>query len=139
MSARMASSATAASSREGVRAARVRPGSPWMPIPSSTSASPSSKVGLPAAGTTHELSATPLIGRQRREALHRSGGVQKPEAAEAAVKRPMAGTAVGDQNALSRPADGGPGDHLVLDIHRQRRMRRGDTLEGIGDYRLRDV
>jgi len=28
-------------------------------MPSSASASPSSKVGLPAAGTTHELSATP--------------------------------------------------------------------------------
>src|SRR6202040_1749762 len=38
---------------------RARPGSPWMPIPSPTSASPSSKVGLPAAGTMHELSATP--------------------------------------------------------------------------------
>jgi dihydroxyacetone kinase len=35
---------------------RRRPGSPWIPIPTSTSSSPSSNVGVPAAGTpTFEL------------------------------------------------------------------------------------
>ena len=56
-----------------------------------------------------------------------------------AVQRLMAGTAAGHQADLAGRGAAGPGDHLVLDIHRQRRMRRGDTLEGIGDYRLRAV
>ena len=40
---------------------RSRPGSPWMPIPISISSSPSSNVGLPAAGTVHEVSAMPMV------------------------------------------------------------------------------
>jgi hypothetical protein len=40
---------------------RSRPGSPWMPIPISISSSPSSKVGEPAAGTVHEVSAMPML------------------------------------------------------------------------------
>ena len=40
---------------------RWRPGSPWMPMPISISVSPSSKVGLPAAGTVHDVSAMPML------------------------------------------------------------------------------
>ena len=39
---------------------RSRPGSPWMPMPISTSSSPSSKVGEPAAGTVQEVRARPI-------------------------------------------------------------------------------
>src|SRR6266511_1351395 len=39
---------------------RSRPGSPWMPMPISTSSSPRSKVGVPAAGTVQEVSASPI-------------------------------------------------------------------------------
>ena len=39
---------------------RLRPGSPWMPTPISISSSARSKVGLPAAGTVHEVSAMPI-------------------------------------------------------------------------------
>src|SRR4029450_9340437 len=39
---------------------RSRPGSPWMPMPISTSSSPSSKVGDPAAGTVQEVRASPI-------------------------------------------------------------------------------
>ena len=36
------------------------PGSPWMPTPISISLSPSSKFGLPAAGTVQDVNATPM-------------------------------------------------------------------------------
>jgi dihydroxyacetone kinase-like protein len=36
-------------------------GSPWMPTPISISSSPSSNVGLPAAGTEHDVSAIPML------------------------------------------------------------------------------
>ena len=39
---------------------RKRPGSPWMPMPISTSSSPSSKLGLPEAGVMHGVSAMPI-------------------------------------------------------------------------------
>ena len=39
---------------------RSRSGSPWIPMPISISSSPSSKVGLPAAGTAHDVSAMPM-------------------------------------------------------------------------------
>src|SRR6266550_3354780 len=39
---------------------RRRPGSPWMPTPSSISSSPRVNVGFPAAGTVHDVSATPI-------------------------------------------------------------------------------
>ena len=39
---------------------RKRPGSPWMPIPISTSSSASSKLGLPEAGVMHGVSAMPI-------------------------------------------------------------------------------
>ena len=44
----------------GASLARRRPGSPWMPTPNSISSSPISKLGLPAAGTVQEVSATPI-------------------------------------------------------------------------------
>ena len=50
---------TAASSWAVPSASRRRPGSPWMPIPSSTSPSGRSKIGRPAAGGVHDDSATP--------------------------------------------------------------------------------
>jgi hypothetical protein len=40
---------------------RRRPGSPWMPMPTSISLSGRSKVGVPAAGTVHEVSAMPML------------------------------------------------------------------------------
>src|SRR5882724_2420232 len=51
------SSATASAGRVGTRR---RPGSPWMPTPSSISLSPRVKVGFPAAGTVQLVSATPI-------------------------------------------------------------------------------
>ena len=39
---------------------RVRPGSPWIPMPISISSSPSSKVGLPACGTVQLVRAMPI-------------------------------------------------------------------------------
>jgi hypothetical protein len=45
----------------GRSAARSTPGSPWMPSPHSTSSPSSRKVGRPAAGTVHGLSATPIV------------------------------------------------------------------------------
>ena len=44
----------------GASGTRRRPGSPWMPIPISISSSPSSKVGVPAAGTTQLVRAIPM-------------------------------------------------------------------------------
>jgi hypothetical protein len=38
---------------------RSRPGSPWMPMPTSISPSGRSKIGAPAAGGMHDDSATP--------------------------------------------------------------------------------
>ena len=40
---------------------RVRPGSPWMPTPTSISFSGSAKVGLPTCGTVQEVSAMPML------------------------------------------------------------------------------
>lgn len=37
-----------------------RPGSPWIPMPSSISSSPSSNDGSPECGTVHGVSATPI-------------------------------------------------------------------------------
>ena len=37
------------------------PGSPWMPMPTSISSSPSSKPGLPAAGTVQGAMAAPMV------------------------------------------------------------------------------
>ena len=48
-------------SRAGSSFMRSRPGSPWMPMPISISSSPSSNVGLPAAGTVQEVSAMPML------------------------------------------------------------------------------
>ena len=42
-------------SSTGASFSRRRPGSPWMPMPTSTSSSGGSKVGVPAAGTTHDI------------------------------------------------------------------------------------
>ena len=39
---------------------RSRPGSPWMPMPISTSSSGRSNVGDPAAGTVQEVRASPI-------------------------------------------------------------------------------
>ena len=47
-------------SSTGASFSRRRPGSPWMPMPTSTSSSPSSNVGVPAAGTTHDVRARPI-------------------------------------------------------------------------------
>ena len=47
-------------SSTGASFSRRRPGSPWMPMPTSTSSSPSSNVGVPAAGTMHDVSARPI-------------------------------------------------------------------------------
>ena len=49
-----------AMSSTGASFSRRRPGSPWMPMPTSTSSSGRSKVGVPAAGTTHDVSARPI-------------------------------------------------------------------------------
>ena len=49
-----------AMSSTGASFSRRRPGSPWMPMPTSTSSSGRSNVGVPAAGTTHEVSARPI-------------------------------------------------------------------------------
>ena len=43
------------------RSMRSRPGSPWMPTPISIWSSGRSKVGLPACGTVHEVSAMPML------------------------------------------------------------------------------
>ena len=40
---------------------RWRPGSPWIPMPTSISSSPISKSGVPRTGGVHELSAMPIV------------------------------------------------------------------------------
>ena len=40
---------------------RRRPGSPWMPTPTSISSSPISKIGVPLAGGVQQVSATPIV------------------------------------------------------------------------------
>ena len=45
----------------GASGTRSRPGSPWMPTPSSISSSPSSNVGRPAEGTVQDVSARPML------------------------------------------------------------------------------
>ncbi len=47
-------------SSAGASFSRRRPGSPWMPMPISISSSGRSKVGVPAAGTMHEVRAMPM-------------------------------------------------------------------------------
>ena len=54
-----ASTITSTTSLAEPRSARRRPGSPWMPIPSSICPSGSSKIALPEAGGTQEERATP--------------------------------------------------------------------------------
>ena len=49
-----------AMSSTGASFSRRRPGSPWIPIPISTSSSPSANVGVPAAGTMHDVKARPI-------------------------------------------------------------------------------
>src|SRR5947207_302960 len=71
--------------------ARRRPGSPWMPMPSSISPSGRSKIGLPAAGGGHGGG----------EDLAGAGGVQHAEADEAGVQRLVAGAAARDQADLA--------------------------------------
>ncbi len=51
--------AISTSSDAGPILRRTRPGSPWIPMPSSISSSPSSKVGVPAEGVVHDVSAMP--------------------------------------------------------------------------------
>jgi len=45
----------------GSSGSRSRPGSPWMPMPISISSSPSSKLGVPAPGVMHGVSAMPML------------------------------------------------------------------------------
>ena len=56
----MASQISSAMASADLSVSRRRPGSPWMPTPNSISSGPMSKVGLPAAGTVQEVSATPI-------------------------------------------------------------------------------
>ena len=64
----------------GPASSRKRPGSPWMPIPISTSFSPSSKLGSPEPGVTQGVSAIPI---ERPFALTR-----RPSSATSASARP---------------------------------------------------
>src|SRR6218665_3847772 len=57
---RIGSTSCAAMSRAVPVGTRVRPGSPWIPTPSSISPSGRSKVGLPAAGTVQDVRAIPI-------------------------------------------------------------------------------
>ena len=75
----------------------ARPGSPWMPMPISISSSPSSKVGLPAAGTVHEVSAMPMLRPLAFTLRQRS--------ATSASDRPCLGRGTGRS---SRPARSSP-------------------------------
>ena len=56
----MAAQISAAIASADFSVSRRRPGSPWMPTPNSISPSPISNIGLPAAGTVQEVSATPI-------------------------------------------------------------------------------
>ncbi|CAM5732187.1 hypothetical protein SFUMM280S_05646 [Streptomyces fumanus] len=60
-SARIASTAASAISPAVIIGRRSRPGSPWMPMPSSSSPAGRSKVGLPLAGVVQAPSATPKL------------------------------------------------------------------------------
>ena len=57
----MAFAAISTSSEAGPILRRTRPGSPWMPIPSSISSSPRSNVGAPADGVVQDVSAVPKL------------------------------------------------------------------------------
>src|SRR6266508_2173860 len=57
----MAFAATCTSSEAGPILRRTRPGSPWMPMPSSISSSPRSNVGVPAAGVVPDVRAVPKL------------------------------------------------------------------------------
>ncbi len=78
-SSRIALTEESAISCEVIIARRSRPGSPWMPTPSSSSPGGRSKVGLPLAGVVQALSATPKLREfvdlpgQRLHPLQRRG------------------------------------------------------------------
>ena len=67
-SSRMGAASISTISWAGASAVRVRPGSPWMPMPISISSSASSNDGEPTCGTVHDVSAKPI---DRTEAITR--------------------------------------------------------------------
>ena len=95
--------------RRGFSLTRRRPGSPWMPTPNSISSSPISKVGLPAAGTVQEVSATPI---ERVRALTRS-----PSAFSAVERHAFLGRGADDLLDDQRAGDAAPAGRVerVLD------------------------
>ncbi len=48
----------------------------------------------------------------------------------------VAGAAARNQGDLATDRPAGPGDHLVLDVHRELRVRRGDAAQRVGDDRV---
>src|SRR6476646_3823124 len=73
------------SSSAGTNLIRSRPGSPWMPTPSSISSSASVNEGSPECGTVHGVSATPidLTCELTRSAIAVTAARSSPRAADA--------------------------------------------------------
>src|SRR6516164_4132863 len=80
---------------------RHRPGSPWMPTPTSISSGPSENVGLPAAGTVHGVNAIP----------------NEPVRSFTSRPRSRKSSSAGDASPAGRPGRVGNGD-VVVGHHR---------------------
>ena len=114
---RIASTASGHDLRRLASFSRRRPGSPWMPTPTSISSSGRSKPGLPAAGVVHAVSAT---ANDADRSLTR-----RPTAATAARSAPLVGQGAGDLLDDQRRAGAPPARrprrvlhrHVVVDQH----------------------
>ncbi len=100
--------------------ARLRPGSPWMPTPTSMWNASRSIVGLPAMGVVHEVSATPML---RLQLVHRAAEAGHLRERPALLGRGAADL-LGQHRGAHAAASGGVeavldghvvGDHDLLD------------------------
>src|SRR5580658_1644867 len=102
-------------SRAGATVLRSRPGSPWMPMPISISDGPSSKVGLPAAGTVHEVSAMPMLRALALTLRHSSATSASDRPCSAAAPQIFsASTVAPTPRGVQAVLDG----HVVVDDYR---------------------
>src|SRR5438034_84779 len=95
---------------------RRRPGSPWIPMPTSTSSSPSSKLG----------------GDGRGEGVAGAGGIEHAQADESAMERLVARATTRNQGDLATSRAAGSQDDVVgrvdLDDVRVRLRQAGQAL-----------
>ena len=91
---------------------RARPGSPWMPTPTSISSSGRSKPGLPAAGVVHGGERD----RERRRARVDAPGDGGDRGEGGALLGERAGDLLDEQGRAGAAAPGGPGGAVDRDV-----------------------